>query len=105
MSSLSLFLSLVRTLKVETETSTSCFFFFHISCGFWGLARGLVSLLLVLFDSVLGTVTAKAGIISLLENCHNSDYFPEKYEGTLNIAHLTYDMADLRKRCPYILNL
>ncbi len=43
-------------------------------------------------------------IISLLENCHNSDYFPEKYEGTLNIAHLTYDMVDLWKRCPYILN-
>ncbi len=61
------------------------------------------------YDSTLyhlssGHPTAIALSNSLLENCHNSDYFPEKYEGTLNIAHLTYDMADLRKRCPYILN-
>ncbi len=52
----------------------------------------------------MAAVESTAGI-SLLENCHNSDYFPEEYEGTLNIAHLTYDMVDLRKWCPYILNL
>ncbi len=40
--------------------------------------------------------------ISLLENCHNSDYFSEKYEGTPITAHLTYNAVGLRTGVPYI---